>query len=48
MANIDYNNAISIPRDTYWIGFYDEEAEFTHGLCPPCAKDFMDNIKPGK
>ena len=24
------------------------QAEFTHGLCPSCAKDFMYNIKPGK
>ncbi len=26
MADINYNNAVSVQRDIHWIGFYDEEA----------------------
>lgn len=27
MVNIDYNNAVSVLRDTFWVGFYDKEAD---------------------
>lgn len=27
MPKVDYNNAVSILRDTFWVGFYDEEAD---------------------